>query len=91
MYKRDVRRLKMEVKFDIKEIKAIEDILYKKNIPSMKWQIDDQHALCWDASMNKLTFYEENLYMILQFAKKKQREYFDRHMDEFLQRIEVTP
>lgn len=72
------------------DIKIIEGVLAKKHAPSMKWQIDDRHALCWDASMNKVTFYQDNLYMILQFATKKQREHFDEHMDEFFERLGVN-
>lgn len=72
------------------DIKIIEGVLAKKHAPSMKWQIDDRHALCWDASMNKVTFYQDNLYMILQFATKKQREYFHEHMDEFFERLGVN-
>ena len=72
------------------DIKIIEGVLAKKHAPSMKWQIDDRHALCWDASMNKVTFYQDNLYMILQFATKSQREYFEQHMDEFFERLGVN-
>lgn len=71
------------------EIKAMEGVLAKKNAPTMKWQIDDRYALCWDAFLNKITFYQDNLYGILQFASKKQREYLDQHMDEFLERTQV--
>lgn len=71
------------------DIKAMEDVLAKKNAPTMKWKIDDRNALCWDAFLNKITFYQDNLYGILQFATKKQREYFEEHIDEFLERTEV--